>query len=338
MIGIAAFTAARLRSGPARRPGSCLAGAPAAAPGARRRADALVVRRRRGDGRSSSSPARPSAPASRTCGRRTTGSRPTRRPRRGHRRPGRRRPPYFLPSTASRTRRSGLASRPPRATCTTRPTRWFPDRTFDRVLVIGAGSGTDVALALAKGAKHVDAVEIDPRLAQIGRDFHPEGVYDDPRVTVHVNDGRAFLRGTDEQYDLIVYALTGLADAGQLDRRRPARVVPVHRGVVRRRDATTWRRAACSSMYNLYREPWLVTKLDGDARATSSATTPLRPARTGRVRRSWPPARRSRRSHGGPPPGDQVDPVPTSACRHPKPATDDWPFLYLRTGTSRRTT
>ena len=44
------------------------------------------------------------------------------------------------------------------------------------------------------GAKHVDAVEIDPKLAQIGRDFHPEGVYDDPRVTVHVNDGRAFLQ------------------------------------------------------------------------------------------------------------------------------------------------
>ena len=68
--------------------------------------------------------------------------------------------------------------------------------------------GTDAALALAKGAKHVDAVEIDPELAQIGRDFHPEGVYSDPRVTVHVNDGRAFLNGTDEKYDLIVYALT----------------------------------------------------------------------------------------------------------------------------------
>ena len=79
---------------------------------------------------------------------------------------------------------------------------------FDRVLIIGAGSGTDTALALAKGAKHVDAVEIDPELAQIGRDFHPEGVYKDPRVTVHVNDGRAFLNGSNEKYDLVVYALT----------------------------------------------------------------------------------------------------------------------------------
>ena len=32
--------------------------------------------------------------------------------------------------------------------------------TFENVLVLGAGSGTDVAAALKHGAKHVDAVEI----------------------------------------------------------------------------------------------------------------------------------------------------------------------------------
>ena len=41
--------------------------------------------------------------------------------------------------------------------------RWFPERTYDNVLIVGAGSGTDVAVALKHGAKHVDAVEIDPR-------------------------------------------------------------------------------------------------------------------------------------------------------------------------------
>lgn len=50
---------------------------------------------------------------------------------------------------------------------------WFPDRTFDRVLIVGAGSGTDVAVALAHGAKHVDAVEIDPKLQEIGALKHP---------------------------------------------------------------------------------------------------------------------------------------------------------------------
>ena len=117
-------------------------------------------------------------------------------------------PPVYLTSTASRTRRSSIRSKPRRASSTTRRYAWFPDRVFERVLIIGAGSGTDTALALAKGAKHVDAVEIDPKLAQIGRDFHPEGVYQDPRVTVHVNDGRAFLNSSNEKYDLVVYALT----------------------------------------------------------------------------------------------------------------------------------
>ena len=34
--------------------------------------------------------------------------------------------------------------------------------TFEDVLILGAGTGTDVAAALRHGARHVDAVEIDP--------------------------------------------------------------------------------------------------------------------------------------------------------------------------------
>ncbi len=75
------------------------------------------------------------------------------------------------------------------------------------VLIVGAGSGNDVALALANGAEHVDAVEIDPVLQWLGRDLHPEHPYQDPRVTVHIDDGRAFLERTDERYDLILFAL-----------------------------------------------------------------------------------------------------------------------------------
>ena len=79
---------------------------------------------------------------------------------------------------------------------------------YKNVLIIGAGSGTDVAIALANGAEHVDAVEIDPELYELGRKLHPDHPYDDPRVTVHINDGRAFLRHTDGKYDLIIFALT----------------------------------------------------------------------------------------------------------------------------------
>jgi SAM-dependent methyltransferase len=78
---------------------------------------------------------------------------------------------------------------------------------LDEVLVIGAGNGNDVAVALEQGAGHVDAVEIDPVLQQIGIERHPNRPYQDPRVAPHVNDGRAFLERTDRTWNLIVLAL-----------------------------------------------------------------------------------------------------------------------------------
>ena len=41
------------------------------------------------------------------------------------------------------------------------------------VLIIGAGTGNDVAVALSEGARHIDAVEIDPSLLAVGRRDHP---------------------------------------------------------------------------------------------------------------------------------------------------------------------
>jgi spermidine synthase len=76
-----------------------------------------------------------------------------------------------------------------------------------RVLIIGAGNGNDVAVALSEGATSVDAVEIDRVLQGIGKERHPEQPYADPRVTAHVDDGRAFLERTDAEYDLILFAL-----------------------------------------------------------------------------------------------------------------------------------
>jgi hypothetical protein len=77
--------------------------------------------------------------------------------------------------------------------------RWFPDRRFERVLIVGAGSGSDVAVALAHGAGHVDAVEIDPEIQAIGVRDHPNRPYDDPRVTRINDDGRAFLQRTTDR-------------------------------------------------------------------------------------------------------------------------------------------
>jgi len=74
------------------------------------------------------------------------------------------------------------------------------------VLILAAGTGNDVAAALRHGATEVDCVEIDPMIAQLGRELHPEKPYSDPRVHVIVDDARAYIRRTDKKYDLVVFA------------------------------------------------------------------------------------------------------------------------------------
>lgn len=78
---------------------------------------------------------------------------------------------------------------------------------YKNVLIIGAGSGNDVSRALQWGAEHIDAIEIDPVINKLGRNDHPDQPYSDPRVTVHLDDGRNFLRSTKKKYDLVIYAL-----------------------------------------------------------------------------------------------------------------------------------
>ena len=78
---------------------------------------------------------------------------------------------------------------------------------LSKVLVIGAGTGNDVSVALSEEAKHVDAVEIDPDLVQLGKEYNPAHAYQSRRVSIHIDDGRAFLQDTDQHYSLILYAL-----------------------------------------------------------------------------------------------------------------------------------
>lgn len=78
-------------------------------------------------------------------------------------------------------------------------------RSVRRALVVGAGTGNDVAVLLAEGAQQVDAVEIDPVILDLGRRGHPDRPYDSPRVRVLNTDARSFLNNTREQYDLIVF-------------------------------------------------------------------------------------------------------------------------------------
>ena len=72
------------------------------------------------------------------------------------------------------------------------------------VLILGAGTGNDVAVALDNGAERVDAVEIDPKILQLGA-RHPDKPYSSPRVRAINTDAREFLNYSKDQYDLIVF-------------------------------------------------------------------------------------------------------------------------------------
>ena len=136
------------------------------------------------------------------------------------------------------------------------------NNSLDNVLIVGAGSGSDVAIALSKGAKHIDAVDIDPRILQIGEQGNPDRAYQDPRVTVHVNDGRAFLETTSTRYDLILFALPdSLALVNGASQIRLESFLFTLEAVQSAR--AHLKPDGAFAMYNYYRDNWLIDRLAG---------------------------------------------------------------------------
>lgn len=207
--------------------------------------------------------------------------------------------------------------------------RWFPDRAFRDVLVIGAGTGTDTAVALAHGATSVDAVEIDPRIVDIGRARHPDRPYQDPRVRLHVTDGRAFLRNADRRYDLVILAyadsLTLVTSTANL-----------------RLESFLFTEEAFASarghlkpdgifvLYNQYRQAWLVERLARALEKTFGSRPLLTAYSLGgdvdhAVLATGPGVAAL---GGGPPPGDRGG--YRVVAENTLTTSDEWPFIYLR--------
>ena len=88
------------------------------------------------------------------------------------------------------------------------------------VLIVGSGTGNDVAGALRHNSSSIDAVDIDPAILEIGRREHPEHPYDSPLVSVYRTDARAFLKRTSRRYDLVLFGLldshTQFSDYGNM--------------------------------------------------------------------------------------------------------------------------
>jgi len=211
--------------------------------------------------------------------------------------------------------------------------------TFDNVLILGAGSGTDVAAALKHGARHVDAVDIDPVILRLGAERHPDRPYSDPRVTIVNDDARHYLRTSTKRYDLIVFALidsltvqssfSGVRLESYMFTRESFEAVRDHlspNGVM--------------AVYNYFREKWLVDRL-ANTIAGAFGAEPLAHVHQDRaylgVILAGP-----RVAHLPRPPALPADVTAYGQSHAASPAhplvrdasviaaTDDWPFLYMR--------
>ena len=83
-------------------------------------------------------------------------------------------------------------------------------RPASRVLVLGAGGGADVLLALRFDASRIDAVELNPQL--VGLVHGPFAsfagdLYRHPRVQVHVGEARHFAETSREHFDVVLISL-----------------------------------------------------------------------------------------------------------------------------------
>jgi SAM-dependent methyltransferase len=74
-----------------------------------------------------------------------------------------------------------------------------------RVLVLGAGTGNDVNVALGNGAESVVAVEIDPVVLELGIARNTLKPYSNPAVVAIVDDARHYLHASRETFDLVVF-------------------------------------------------------------------------------------------------------------------------------------
>ena len=73
--------------------------------------------------------------------------------------------------------------------------------TLDRALLIGLAGGTAAKqITAAYGDVPIDGVEIDPEIAEVGREYF---AMTEPNLNVIIADGRYVLRTSDTQYDLI---------------------------------------------------------------------------------------------------------------------------------------
>jgi Spermine/spermidine synthase domain len=164
-------------------------------------------------------------------------------------------------------------------------------------------------------------------IARLGRDFEPDRPYSDTRVSLHVDDGRAFLRRSQDQYDLIVFALTdSLTLVTSTANVRLESFLFTEESFRSARDHLT--DDGVFVMYNAYREPWLVAKLQAMVATAFGHEPLLRDPGNSRAVIAAGPGVVQAVAQGRV--ADEVDALPAYDGAAPTFATDDWPFVYVR--------
>lgn len=207
------------------------------------------------------------------------------------------------------------------------------------VLVVGAGSGNDVAGCLRNGAKRVVAVEIDPVIIDIGRRFHPERPYADPRVEVVNDDARSYFATTAEKFDVILFGLLDSHTTTSMTNARLDHYVYTRESLARTKELLAPGGVAVLSFYA--QRPFITDRMAGtlsDVYGRPSLVFPVLASNYGRGgvvfvngdldavdRQLTADARMA----------EQIKAWQVAQPREPTgtatPATDDWPYIYLET-------
>lgn len=195
------------------------------------------------------------------------------------------------------------------------------------VLILGAGTGNDVAAALRAGATRVVAVEIDPKISEFGRLLHREKPYSDPRVELVHDDARAYLKERGEQFDMIVFGLldahtsffSSLAGGIRLD--NYVYTVESFKQALSRLDQDGM---LALSFY--VEQPWITSRMGEMMREASG-----KPALVSQVASNTFTFIAGPGAPAPQPPLTLGIPPQFSKDYPPGPqSTDDWPFIYLR--------
>lgn len=78
------------------------------------------------------------------------------------------------------------------------------------VLILGAGTGSDILQATYHGVDHIDAVELNPQTVNLVKNTYADfagHLYSSPAVGLHIDEARGYLAASKQRYDLINIAL-----------------------------------------------------------------------------------------------------------------------------------